>query len=304
MVGYVIFFLLFRGPGLHINLDLDSFLIMNAVLRTVCRLSRNRESSAIVSAPCRSSLFCRQSHIRGDSYLLNQLHDISGQKEGPFATGEEVLDSVVKIFSVTSKPNFFSPWQNHSKREGSGSGFVVSSRLILTNAHVVADSTFIQVKRHGSGTKFSATIQAIGHEVDLALLSVEEEEFWTSPTEIRPLELFDGLPDLQEHVAVIGFPQGGDNTSITKGCVSRVEVTQYIHAASALPAIQIDAAINPGNSGGPTLSGDVVVGVAFQNLPSADSIGYIIPNSVVFRFLSETANRGYYPGTVSLGEIN
>ncbi len=34
-----------------------------------------------------------------------------------------------------------------------GTGFVVHDRLILTNAHVVADSTYVLVKRHGSGTK-------------------------------------------------------------------------------------------------------------------------------------------------------
>jgi S1-C subfamily serine protease len=51
---------------------------------------------------------------------------------------------------------------------------------------------------------------------------------------------------LQEQVLVVGYPTGGDNTSITSGVVSRVEVTQYVHAASHLMAIQIDAAINPG----------------------------------------------------------
>jgi S1-C subfamily serine protease len=48
---------------------------------------------------------------------------------------------------------------------------------------------------------------------------------------------------------VIGYPTGGDNTSITSGVVSRVEVTLYVHAASHLMAIQIDAAINPGVCG-------------------------------------------------------
>jgi hypothetical protein len=48
---------------------------------------------------------------------------------------------------------------------------------------------------------------------------------------------------------VIGYPTGGDNTSITSGVVSRVEVTLYVHAASHLMAIQIDAAINPGKNG-------------------------------------------------------
>jgi S1-C subfamily serine protease len=67
---------------------------------------------------------------------------------------------------------------------------------------------------------------------------------------------------------------GGDNISVTGGVVSRVEPTQYVHGASHLMAIQIDAAINPGNSGGPALMDDKVVGVAFQNLANAENIGY------------------------------
>lgn len=66
---------------------------------------------------------------------------------------------------------------------------------------------------------------------------------------------------------------GGDNISVTKGVVSRVEPTQYVHGATQLMAIQIDAAINPGNSGGPAIMGTKVVGVAFQNLSGAENIG-------------------------------
>jgi len=115
------------------------------------------------------------------------------------------------------------------------------------------------------------------------------------------------VPQLQESVRVIGYPTGGDNTSITSGVVSRVEVTQYVHAASHLMAVQIDASINPGNSGGPALrgsgDGNVVIGVAFQNLPSADSIGFIIPVPVIERFLSEVARHGGYRGYCSLGLV-
>lgn len=40
-------------------------------------------------------------------------------------------------------------------------GFIVHNRLILTNAHVVADSTYVLVKRHGSGTKYRAGEQLL-----------------------------------------------------------------------------------------------------------------------------------------------
>ncbi|KAK1266203.1 hypothetical protein QJS04_geneDACA015586 [Acorus gramineus] len=210
---------------------------------------------------------------------------------------ELALDSVVKVFTVSSSPNYFLPWQNKPQRETMGSGFVLPGRRILTNAHVVADHTFVLVRKHGSPTKYRAEVQAVGHECDLALLTVENEEFWEG---MHFLEL-GNIPFLQEAVAVVGYPQGGDNISVTKGVVSRVEPTQYVHGATQLMAIQIDAAINPGNSGGPAIMGDKVAGVAFQNLSGAENIGYIIPVPVINHFLDGVEKTGKYVGFCSMG---
>ncbi|RZB89952.1 Protease Do-like 10, mitochondrial isoform B [Glycine soja] len=182
---------------------------------------------------------------------------------------ELAFNSVVKIFTVSCSPNYLLPWQNKSQRETMGSGFVILGRKILTNAHVVADHSFVLVRKHGCPTKYRAEVKAVGHECDLAILVIENKEFWDG---MNPLELGD-VPFLQEAVAVVGYPQGGDNISVTKGVVSRVEPTQYVHGASQLMAIQIDAAINPGNSGGPAIMGSKVAGVAFQNLSGAENIG-------------------------------
>ncbi|KNA11238.1 hypothetical protein SOVF_137050 [Spinacia oleracea] len=214
-----------------------------------------------------------------------------------YAAVELALDSVIKIFTVASSPNYFLPWQNKSQRETMGSGFVISGRRILTNAHVVADHTFVLVRKHGCPTKYRAEVLAVGHECDLAILVVENEEFWQG---VNHLELGE-IPFLQEAVAVVGYPQGGDNISVTKGVVSRVEPTQYVHGATQLLAIQIDAAINPGNSGGPAIMGDKVAGVAFQNLSGAENIGYIIPVPVIKHFIAGVEERGKYVGFCSLG---
>ncbi|KZV44384.1 protease Do-like 10, mitochondrial-like [Dorcoceras hygrometricum] len=220
-----------------------------------------------------------------------------GEMPEEFSAIELALDSVVKIFTVASSPSYFLPWQNKSQRETLGSGFVIRGRRILTNAHVVADHTFVLVRKHGSPTKYRAEVKAVGHECDLATLLVENEEFWEG---MNFLELGD-TPFLQEAVAVVGYPQGGDNISVTKGVVSRVEPTQYVHGATQLLAIQIDAAINPGNSGGPAIMGDKVVGVAFQNLSGAENIGYIIPVPVIKHFIAGVQETGDYVGFCSLG---
>ncbi|GLJ45126.1 hypothetical protein SUGI_0949950 [Cryptomeria japonica] len=42
----------------------------------------------------------------------------------------------------------------------------------------VADQTFVLVHKHGCPTKYRAEVQVVGHECDLALLTVSNEEFW------------------------------------------------------------------------------------------------------------------------------
>lgn len=220
-----------------------------------------------------------------------------GGDDDAYGAIEVALDSVVKIFTVASSPNYVLPWQNKAQRETMGSGFVIDGRRIITNAHVVADQTFVLVRKHGSPNKYRAQVDAIGHECDLAILLVQSEEFWEGITSLQ----LGGIPFLQQAVAVVGYPQGGDNISVTKGVVSRVEPTQYVHGATQLMAIQIDAAINPGNSGGPAIMGDKVAGVAFQNLSGAENIGYIIPVPIIKHFIGGVEERGKYIGFCSLG---
>lgn len=49
----------------------------------------------------------------------------------PFLASPPPLDAVVKIFTVTSSPNYFLPWQNKPQREVSGSGMQRISKLVL-----------------------------------------------------------------------------------------------------------------------------------------------------------------------------
>ena len=99
------------------------------------------------------------------------------------AEDRDLLQSIVKVFTVHSSPNYFMPWQNKPQRETSGSGVVVAVPVpggvgVLTNAHVVADQTFVQVRRHGSSVKHQARVHAVGHECDLAVLTVDDPAFW------------------------------------------------------------------------------------------------------------------------------
>ena len=62
-----------------------------------------------------------------------------------------------------------------------------------------------------------------------------DETFWE---DLCPLE-FGEIPALEEDVVCVGFPTGGDNISVTRGVVSRVEIQRYAHSAVELLAIQV-----------------------------------------------------------------
>ena len=160
---------------------------------------------------------------------------------------------------------------------------------ILTNAHVVEDATFIEVRRDGQARKTVAEVVGYGEACDLALLSVEDPEFFEGA---KPISIGE-LPSLGDPVTVLGFPIGGEHLSITEGVVSRIELTMYVQNERNLLSVQIDAAINSGNSGGPVVLDGKLAGIAFQSLDEAENIGYVIPAPVVQHFLRDVESPPY-----------
>lgn len=205
-------------------------------------------------------------------------------------------ESLVKIYVVQQPTHHYRPWDDGQQRQTTGSGAIIEGNRILTNAHVVSDQVFIQVRRGDRPERVRARLQAIAHDADLALLTVDDPAFFVGA---KPLPLGE-LPPSQAEVAVMGFPLGGDTLSVTRGVVSRIEHQSYAHSGVPLLAVQIDAPINPGNSGGPVLLGGAVIGVAMQGVPGAQSIGYIVPVTIVRHVLADLED-GIYQGFPSLG---
>jgi len=210
---------------------------------------------------------------------------------------DNLRDSVVKIFVTSNQMDFYRPWQSRGSFSATGSGCILKGQKILTNAHVVVDSTFIQVRKESDPTKYTAKVESIGNDCDLAILTVDDPRFFEG---IAPLD-FGELPQLQDTVVVLGFPEGGDKLSITEGVVSRIEIVPYVQTSKRLLAVQIDAAINPGNSGGPVFQDGKIVGVAMQAMRHSQNIGYMIPVPIINHFIQDLEDNGRYDGFPGLG---
>lgn len=208
-----------------------------------------------------------------------------------------VKDSVVKIYTVAKVPKYLEPW-NVSMSRSSGSGSIISGNRILTNAHVVANSTFIEVRRYGKRKRFKAKVLFVSHQADLAILEVDDNSFFEGA---KPL-VFGKLPKIQQKITVYGFPTGGDTLSVTTGVVSRMEHLRYVHSGESFLAIQVDAAINPGNSGGPAFSEGKIVGVVMQQRRQSQNIGYLVPVNMIKHFLNDMKD-GRYDGFPDIGIV-
>lgn len=231
-------------------------------------------------------------------WLLSFLFGITNSALAQNNEIRAIEDSVIKIYTTQAAPDYFTPWRLLTPRQSSGSGSVITGNRILTNAHVVANASYVQAQKHNDPRRYQARVVFISHEADLALITVDEVGFFS---DLKALAIGD-LPDPLQEVSVYGYPIGGKSLSITKGILSRVEQQIYAHAGAYLLAGQIDAAINPGNSGGPVIVDQQIVGVVMQANSGgrAENLGYFVPPSIIQHVLIDSED-GAHDGFPDLG---
>ncbi|MCE0482838.1 MAG: trypsin-like peptidase domain-containing protein [Methylacidiphilales bacterium] len=222
----------------------------------------------------------------------------------PLPEGSEPEKSVVQIFTSFQEPNWAAPWIFDQPHMASGTGFVIDGNRIMTNAHVVAFTKQLLVRRYHDPQRYFARVEFVAHDIDLAVLKIidpytgkDDPSFFK---DMKPLVL-GPLPKVRSTVVTYGFPAGGQQISYTRGVVSRIEVQGYVHIGNrAFLAVQTDAAINPGNSGGPVIQDDKVVGVAFEGTHALENTGYFIPTIIIHHFLEDIKD-GTYDGVPEAG---
>lgn len=173
------------------------------------------------------------------------------------------------------------------KREGSGSGVIISSDgYIVTNNHVVSEADELLVKLNDN-REFKGRIIGTDEQTDLALVKIEGKDF---PT--LPIGNSDELK-LGEWVLAVGNPFNLTST-VTAGIVSAK--ARSMGANSIESFIQTDAAINRGNSGGALVNAKgELVGInamIYSQTGSYTGYGFAIPTSIMNKVVSDLKEFG------------
>jgi len=176
---------------------------------------------------------------------------------------------------------------------GAGSGFFISQDgLILTNKHVVSDTTASYTVITSDGKKYDAKVLAQDPTNDLAIVKISIQN---APY----LKLADSSQlQVGQHVIAIGNSLGQYQNTVTSGIISGIG--RSITAGSDTGGsenlsgvIQTDAAINPGNSGGPLLNvAGQVVGINTAIDQQGQLVGFAIPANEIAKALASYQKNG------------
>ncbi len=229
------------------------------------------------------------------------------------ATAEKVVNAVVHIKSTQTAAvnnqqtlpdpfrdffdDFFSPRFRQQEpmtptpRVGTGSGVIISTDgYIVTNNHVIADASDIEVTLHDNRT-FKATVVGTDPTTDLALIQIKAEAL--------PTLAFVNSDEVKigEWVLAVGNPFSL-NSTVTAGIVSakarNINILRDQYAVESF--IQTDAAINPGNSGGAlvNISGGLVgINTAIASPTGAYSgYGFAVPSNIVNKVVEDLLEYG------------
>lgn len=172
------------------------------------------------------------------------------------------------------------------KLAGCSGFFIDQNGTVLTNRHVVADSTSAYTVIWND-KEYPAKILAIDEINDLAFLKIEAHKtpyLWLGDSsKLR----------LGQTIVAIGNALGEFQNTVSRGIISGL--SRYVTADTIntlgknetqkiIGLIQTDAAINPGNSGGPLidLKGDVI-GINAVAIIGVENIGFAIPSNKAIR---------------------
>jgi serine protease DegQ len=167
---------------------------------------------------------------------------------------------------------FFGAQPSAQQQIGLGSGVIVSPEgYLLTNHHVVADATEIEIQL-ADGRQTSARLVGSDAETDIAVLKIELNKLPViAQGDVRALQVGDA-------VLAIGNPFNVGQT-VTAGIVSALDRKQ--NDSPFQNFIQTDAAINPGNSGGALVDAQgALVGIntaIFSRSGGSLGIGFAVP---------------------------
>ncbi len=201
--------------------------------------------------------------------------------------------SVVKIYTTVQNIDFFEPWKPGAQAQLEGCGVVIPGNRILTTAHFVNKGNYIEVQKFGETKRYVAKVEQVGYDMDLALLSLEDPEFFKDAVPVR----FGDLPSPGDKILI----HGADELSIKEDTLSGLDMVFSTEGSRYLPGLITYEPIEAKKLGCPVFANGKFVGITFDSWHEPDKTGSFIPVNVVQMFLKSIKDNRSYNGFPDAG---
>ena len=199
------------------------------------------------------------------------------------SVSEIAKNAMPEVVSITNTIRY-----QEQEAAASGSGVIIGKNdtelLIVTNNHVVEDSTALSVQ-FVDGKSYDAEIKGTDSDVDLAVIAIPLSSLSKETLNSISFAKYGDSDSVNvgDQVVAIGNALGYGQ-SVTTGIISAKNRDISTEGGTESGLLQTDAAINPGNSGGALLNmnGELIgINVAKYSDTTVEGMGYSIPSKKV-----------------------
>ena len=247
-----------------------------------------------------------EANKEAQSNSVQQLNSSSknNSSEAGGSVSEIAKNAMPEVVSITNTIRYqqygYSLFGQSGEQEAaaSGSGVIIgkndSELLIVTNNHVVEDSTALSVQ-FVDGKSYDAEIKGTDSDVDLAVIAIPLSSISQDTLNSISFAKYGDSDSISvgDQVVAIGNALGYGQ-SVTTGIISAKDRDISTKGGTESGLLQTDAAINPGNSGGALLNmnGELIgINVAKYSDTTVEGMGYSIPSKKVKEIVEGLSKR-------------
>ena len=247
-----------------------------------------------------------EANKEAQSNSVQQLNSSSknNSSEAGGSVSEIAKNAMPEVVSITNTIRYqqygYSIFGQSGEQEAaaSGSGVIIgkndSELLIVTNNHVVEDSTALSVQ-FVDGKSYDAEIKGTDSDVDLAVIAIPLSSISQDTLNSISFAKYGDSDSISvgDQVVAIGNALGYGQ-SVTTGIISAKDRDISTKGGTESGLLQTDAAINPGNSGGALLNmnGELIgINVAKYSDTTVEGMGYSIPSKKVKEIVEGLSKR-------------
>lgn len=208
----------------------------------------------------------------------------------------EIPNQIIRVNSTVQPHNFVRPWSKKSPSTRKGIGTILENNRILISAEMIADHSYLELEKPGTGEKSPARVLSVDYSANLALLTPEDPAFLADFT---PMPLADNIK-IGDVLSAWQLESTGTLLQ-TDALLTAVQVAPYPQGDISMLVFLLTSALQSRDASFtiPLIKEDHLAGIAMRYDSRTQNM-IAIPIDVIKKFLS-LASQPDYSGFARIG---